>query len=57
MQAGLQANIAQEDWQNAAIAASNLSELSLTLGDIAQAQAYATQSVELADAARMPCSA
>ena len=49
MQAGLQADIAREDWKNAAIAANNLSELSLTLGDIAQAQAYATQSVELAD--------
>jgi TIR domain/NACHT domain len=49
MQAGLQADIAGENWMNAAIAAGNLSELSLTLGDIAQAQAYATQSVELAD--------
>src|SRR5262249_27052316 len=49
MQAGLQAAIARENWKNAAIAACHLSELSLTLGDIAQAQAYATQSVELAD--------
>src|SRR5262249_47360612 len=43
------AAIARENWKNAAIAACHLSELSLTLGDIAQAQAYATQSVELAD--------
>jgi hypothetical protein len=44
MQAGLQANIAQAQasiaqkyWEGAAIPASNLSELFLTLGDIAQA--------------------
>jgi tetratricopeptide (TPR) repeat protein len=49
MQAGLQAHLVQEVWQGAARDAGNLSELSLTLGDIAQAQAYATQSVELAD--------
>jgi tetratricopeptide (TPR) repeat protein len=49
MQVGLQADIEREDWLNAAIAANNLSELSLTLGHIAQAQAYGTQSVELAD--------
>jgi tetratricopeptide (TPR) repeat protein len=49
MRVALQARIAQEAWEDAAINAGNLSELSLTLGDIAQAQAYATQSVELAD--------
>lgn len=49
MQAGLQARIAQEAWPNAAIAASNLSELALTLGDLALAQTYAAQSVTLAD--------
>jgi hypothetical protein len=49
MQAGLQARITQENWKNAAVCAGNLSEFSLTLGDIAQEQAYATQSVELAD--------
>src|SRR5262249_40009306 len=37
MQAALQARIAQENWTNASRNASNLSELSLTLGDIAQA--------------------
>ncbi len=49
MQTGLEADISREDWQNAAIAASNLSELHLTLGDLTQALDYARQSVELAD--------
>ncbi len=49
MQPGLQAAIAQDNWRNAAIAASNLSELALTLGDLALAQTYAAQSVTLAD--------
>ncbi len=49
MQAGLADRIAQEDWKNADIAAGNLSELYLTSGDLAQALAYARQSVELAD--------
>ena len=49
MQAGLEIDIAQKDWKNAAIAASNLSELYLTLGDVTQALAYAEQSVGLAD--------
>jgi tetratricopeptide (TPR) repeat protein len=48
-QASLEARIAQESWKNAAINAGNLSELHLTLGDVAQALAYAEQSVELAD--------
>lgn len=49
MQAGLEADIALSDWKNATIQASNLSELYLTLGDLAQALNYAQQSVELAD--------
>ncbi|MFC1719108.1 hypothetical protein ACFL6S_35980, partial [Candidatus Poribacteria bacterium] len=49
MQAGLEAAIAQEDWKNAARAASNLSELQLNIGDVFQALDYARQSVELAD--------
>jgi nucleoside phosphorylase len=49
MQAGLEAHIAQDDWRNAAKAAENLSELTLTLGDLAQALAYAHQDVDLAD--------
>ncbi len=48
-QACLEAFLAQENWQQAARAASNLSELYLTLGDLAQALNYAQQSVELAD--------
>jgi len=49
MKSGLKARIAQENWKNAAIAANNLSELYLTIGDIAQAREYANQSVDLAD--------
>jgi tetratricopeptide (TPR) repeat protein len=49
MKAGLEARIAQEDWKNAAIPAGNLSELYLTIGDIALALEYANRSVDLAD--------
>ena len=49
MQASLEAYIAQENWKYAAIAASNLSELSLTSGDLAPALETAQQSVDLAD--------
>lgn len=49
MQAGLEAHVAQEDWENAAASASNLSELTLTLGDVPRAVAFGEQSVELAD--------
>jgi tetratricopeptide (TPR) repeat protein len=49
MQTGLESDIAQDDWENAAISASNLSGLYLTLGDIALALEYANQSVDLAD--------
>ena len=49
MRAGLDADIAGEDWRNAAISAGNLSELHLTLGDIRQAIAYGERGVELAD--------
>ncbi|HYX26522.1 MAG TPA: TIR domain-containing protein [Thermoanaerobaculia bacterium] len=49
MQAGLKARIVQEDWKNAAISASNLSELTLTLGEVPRAVAFGEQSVELAD--------
>jgi tetratricopeptide (TPR) repeat protein len=49
MQAGLEAAIAQKDWENAAIRSSNLSRLVLILGDLRQALDYAKQSVELAD--------
>ncbi|HIH87339.1 MAG TPA: toll/interleukin-1 receptor domain-containing protein [Methanosarcinales archaeon] len=49
MKAGLEADIALEGWKNAAIAAGNLSELYLTIGDIALALEYANKSVDLAD--------
>jgi hypothetical protein len=40
MQTGLEAVIEEEDWKNAARAAENLSEISITLGDLAQALEY-----------------
>ncbi len=49
MKAALEATIAQENWKNAAIAASNLSQLHLTIGDVSRSLDYARQSVELAD--------
>jgi len=49
MQAGLDAAIVQENWKNATIAAGNLSELHLTLGNVAYALDYANTSVEYAD--------
>ncbi len=49
MQTGLDVAITKENWKNAAIGASNLSALYLTMGDLAQALKYAQQSVELAD--------
>ncbi len=49
MQASLEMGVAQEDWKEAAIFASNLSELTLTLGEVPRAVAFGEQSVELAD--------
>lgn len=49
MRAGLEARIEQEDWRNAAIAAGNLSELSLAVGEIEAAVEAARQAVALAD--------
>jgi hypothetical protein len=49
MRAGLRKYVGQEDWTIAAIAASNLSELELTLGDVASAISDAEQSVIYAD--------
>jgi tetratricopeptide (TPR) repeat protein len=49
MQAGLERRIAQEAWKNAAVVASNLSELTLTLGEVGRAVAFGEQSVALAD--------
>jgi tetratricopeptide (TPR) repeat protein len=49
MQAGLEIDIAREDWKNAARDAGNLSDLYLASGDLAQALATARQGVDLAD--------
>jgi len=49
MQASLESYIAREGWKNAALVASNLSELYLTLGEVRHALDAARQSVELAD--------
>lgn len=50
MEASLAMVIIQEDWKHAAVDASNLSELRLTLGDVAQAVADGEASVRHADA-------
>ena len=49
MRAGLQMGVAQANWKQAAIRAGNLSELELTLGDVAAAVSDAEQSVVFAD--------
>ncbi len=49
MHAGLKTRIAEENWLNAAITASNLSELQLTIGDLPQALEYAKRGVDLAE--------
>ncbi len=49
MHAGLDMRIKQEAWENAAISASNLSELELILGQVTQAVKDAERSVEYAD--------
>jgi hypothetical protein len=49
MRAGLPIELKRADWTNAAIRASNLSELELTLGEVAAAVNHAEQSVTYAD--------
>jgi hypothetical protein len=49
MRAAMEMRVAQGNWKGAAITASNLSELELTLGEIVAAVADATQSVDYAD--------
>jgi ATP/maltotriose-dependent transcriptional regulator MalT len=49
MKASLNYDIDNERWRFAAISASNLSELYLTLGDVVSAQKYGAQSVTFAD--------
>ena len=49
MRAAWEAAVALEEWKNAADRAGNLSELDLTLGDVASAVRHAEQSVQHAD--------
>lgn len=49
MEAALRAFVSSEDRKNAATEASNLSELSLTLGEVARAVSFGKQGVDLAD--------
>ena len=49
MRAALDMGVQAEDWKEAAIRASNLSELELTLGEVARAVGDAEQSVIYAD--------
>ena len=49
MRAGLEKYVSQERWKGCAITASNLSELALTLGEVAGAVGHAEQSVTYAD--------
>ena len=49
MRAGMENYISQENWGHSAIIASNLSELELTLGEVAAAVGDAEQSVTFAD--------
>lgn len=46
---GLTARLRDAKWRNAAIAASNLSDLTLTLGEVTDSLSFAEQSVALAD--------
>jgi tetratricopeptide (TPR) repeat protein len=52
MRAGLEAAVALKNWVNAAISASTLSELELTLGDVASAVRDAKQCVQYAERSR-----
>ncbi|MCP5109551.1 MAG: hypothetical protein GY953_01815, partial [bacterium] len=49
IEAGLAADIALKDWQNASISAGNLSELYLALGDVPRAVDSARRRVDYAD--------
>jgi tetratricopeptide (TPR) repeat protein len=49
MRAGLERRVEQDNWENAAISAGNVSELHLTLGDLALAVAMGEASVDYAD--------
>jgi len=49
LQSGLAMRVKQQDWQNAAKDASNLSELLLSLGKVAEARHYGSLSVDYAE--------
>jgi tetratricopeptide (TPR) repeat protein len=49
MQTGMEMRVKREDWRNAAVNASNLAQLELTLGEVALAVADAEQSVTYAE--------
>ena len=49
MQAGLEAAVGTGNWRNGAIAASNLSQLHVTIGHLHQGLKYGRQGVEMAD--------
>jgi tetratricopeptide (TPR) repeat protein len=49
MEAGLMRRISLRDWRNAAQVAANLSDLTLTLGEVERAATFGKQSVDLAD--------
>ena len=49
MQVSLEAYAGNKDWRRAAMIAGNLSELTLSLGEVERAVAFGRQSVELAD--------
>ncbi len=49
LEAGLVADTSSEDWKNAARSASNLSELTQTLGELSRAVSFGKQSVDHAD--------
>jgi len=54
MQTGLEMRISLEDWTNAAIRASNLSELTLTLGEVGRAVAFGSRASLWPTAAATP---
>jgi hypothetical protein len=49
LRAGLEMQVKQADWESAAAAASNLSQLELLLGEVVAAQAMAAQTVDYAE--------
>jgi tetratricopeptide (TPR) repeat protein len=54
MRAALQMVVAQKSWDNAAVAASNLSDMEISLGFLDAAVKDATQGVEYADLSKVP---